>query len=463
MLHNYCYLKNRILFLFLCLILVSYTADIFAESQKIPRDVYGILLKAKAEIELLRRQSGIRTSWPKISSNSKHYPRHSLQKCFELLEKINRLRNIKQMGIITTPRYPSRKITPDEVYVVAIRLLEELRIVTGNANLENKSFAVDPKIVIEYETNYILLSEISRALDPVLGIEGFTSDDVYAQTKRVIENARFLRSSQNLAEIKKEPDLNMTILRHPNHVLKEVYNVLEKISQIERNLKIDPCEVPKLQYRRIESNEVYDAMHNVLTELQRIKLCLGFEFHTSYPEPEGGKAPNDVIYNLKLAQNLLPLFDGKTPLLRKDPNNLKKTSTDIFTVASRIAQKLKLDIKARGFYIKHTKEQCQGEHELKHIYRKTIECLQKVNKLRVKAGLSETAIDEYPLHEINSCDTFELVLRLENDLDIIHKVQYGKVYAAKAELSDSFDEKASAEAYLRMCQNSDILGLLTGF
>lgn len=459
-LYNYYNLKKNILICFLCLIFVTHTSDILADSQKVTQDVYGVLQEIKAEVKLLRKQYEIRTAWPKISTYSKHYPRHMLQKCFEIFEKIKLLRNIKQMGEITTPYYPSRKIIPDEVYDVAVRLLGELRIVIENVNLKNKSLDISPKVVSEYEANYILLSEISRALDPVLGLDGFTSNDVYTQTKRVIENVRFLRSSQNLPEIDEAPDLDMTFLRHPNHVLKEVYKLLEKISQIETALKVDPCEVPKLQFRQIEPNEVYDAMHNVLTELQRIKYHLGFEFHTSDLESETGKTYNDAIYNLKLTQNLLPLFDGKIPLLKEDPNNLKKSSTDIFKVTVRIAQKLTLDGKAHGITIKLEKELPPGTFELEHIYHKTNECLQKSNKLRVKAGLVETAINEYPLRGIDSCGIFALVSRFEKDLDIIHKAQHGKVYEIEEELSDSFSKKNTTEVYWQMWQNSYILDSL---
>jgi len=444
------------------LILIAFSSNVSAAISKTPGDVYAVLQQARVEVEILRQQSKVKRSWPVIKTVTKPYPRHVLMKCDEVLVKLNRLRKIKRMGEVTIPVYPSRNITPDDVYDMSVRMLKELRIVTGSSKSQRRITSIGPESKIKYEMNYQLLSEISRALDPVLGIEGFTPADVHALTGRVVANALFLRTSQNLPEPVEEPDFDMRRKRHPNHALMEVYETLSQVSQLERNLWMEPCEVPKLKSRKIGPNEVYDAVLTVMAELQRIKYRLGLEYRTKTPKTESGKTPNDVIYNLKVAQILLPPFDGTTPLQQHNPEALQKKPADVFIVAERITKELEQDRKIEGITLVPRKAPLLEGNQPKHIYQKTLECLEKVNRLRKQTGFFPTAIGDYPLREITLSKVYELVVRLDDEFDLLQKAQHGRPHKLETDQDSFIGEKTHDDVYQKIWQVSFLLDTIIG-
>ncbi|MCP5007193.1 MAG: hypothetical protein GY941_25110 [Planctomycetes bacterium] len=276
---SHCYRKIGTLCLFLLFIFITSASHVEAISSKTPQDVYFVLQRVKAEVVLLRERARLEEPWPEIEITTKHYPRHVFQKCYETMEKVNRLRWLKKMGTITIPFYPLREITPNEVYDVSVRLLGELRIITANVDSSLHITCVSGNEEITYNTNYKALSEISMAMDSMLGLSGYTMSGIHAMSERVVSNARFIRASQNLPRNEAVPDFDMTTLRHPNHVLREACVLLEKIREVEINLWMSPCDVPNVPRRSIEPNEVYETVLYLFGELQSIKYRLGIYTH----------------------------------------------------------------------------------------------------------------------------------------------------------------------------------------
>ncbi len=383
-----------------------------------PADVYACLLQAKKEVELLRRQARVRQRWPRVEKQPDRYPRHVLQKCYEVLEKINRLRSIEGMGPITIPQYPTRRITPNEVLTAAKRMLAELRLLTrGQEHVSHPAPSPRPRRRVGYGDNYAMLQEISLALDPVMGVRGFSPDDVFAQSIRVLNNARFLRMSQNLSLDIPAPPRGRG--GRSNHALIAAVALLDKIARAEHNLWMKPCRVPPIPRRRIEPNEVYDSLQIVLAELQRIKYRLGLERHFPIPVVERGKTPDDVIRNLKWAKALLPEFSIEQPLIQYDPATLSKTPDDVYRVAEQINRALVRYRRLRGIRVPPRDIIPMPGRQPKHVYQKTLECLWKVNRLRKQLGLGPTAIPDFPLRRITPNEVYDLAVRLRAELGLI--------------------------------------------
>ncbi len=427
-----------------------------------PADVYARLLQAKQEVELLRRQARVRQAWPRVSKQPDRYPRHVLQKCYEVLEKINRLRSIEGMGPITIPQYPTRRITPDEVLTAAKRMLAELRLLTRGQEYDSPSSPPPvPSRTVGYGDNYAMLQEISLALDPVMGVRGFSPDDVYAQSIRVLNNARFLRMSQNLS-----PDV------HPpprgrggrsNHALMASVSLLGKIARAEHNLWMKPCRVPQVPRRRIEPNEVYDSLQIVLAELQRIKYRLGLERHFPIPVVERGKTPDDVIRNLKWAKALLPEFSLKRPLIQYDPASLSKTPDDVFRVAKQINRSLVRYRRLRGIRVVPRAIIPMPGRQPKHVYQKTLECLWKVNRLRKQLGMGPTAMPEFPLRRITPNEVYDLAVRLRAELGLIEQKTEGRSTPPRPKPVDQLIRgKTPSDVYHLMWRNLTLLDTVIG-
>ncbi len=196
--------------------MVAFTLSlsVWAEGEvlsKTPGDVFVLVEALQFQTKALRERKNIRTNWPSIPVQHGKSPRHVYQKGLEVLDKISRLRRIEHMGPVTVPVLPSRKITPEEVYELVLRLTGE--------------------------------------------IEVFTKGEV----------TRFLRMTQNLP-MEVEPSAK-TEGKHPNHALAMSYRLLEKIALAEKNLWMDPVKVPVVPKRVIKPEEVYDSLLSVMAEL----------------------------------------------------------------------------------------------------------------------------------------------------------------------------------------------------
>ena len=300
----------------ICLLAAMFFVFTRAEAKqrqdKSPNEVFEKTLELKMQVMSLRDFLNVELPWPKVSLITTGItPQHVLQKSLELLDKINRLRRVMKLGPITVPSFPSREITPNEVYDMVSRLVDELSSIHKTKSSDNKK-TIKHKGKVPVDV-YRELSEISSAIDPMLGIRGLKPTDVYAQSLKVLKQVRFLRISQNLPEEVKPPVL--TEGKHPNHSLATTYKLLKKISLSESNLWMQPVLVPKVPNRVIEPGEVYDALHIVLAELERVKFRLGVERRFKIEQVKGIKTPDDVIYNLVWAIRLMPDFILKRRLI----------------------------------------------------------------------------------------------------------------------------------------------------
>ncbi len=451
--HNY--------FLYLIIIIAGYcVVPSYAQSSATPSDVNYILQVAKFETLFLRKSHHINSSWPVVSRNDERFPRHVLQKCFEVLQKINRIRKNRGLGEITIPVYPTREITPNEVYTAAERIVGELQILNNHYEEKHYSdYPVSRRSNIRVEENYALLHEISLALDPVLGIRGFTPRDVYAQSMRVLKNAQFIHDSQLSIQYIEKPPLETG--KHSNHAMKAAINLLGKISVAEKNLWMKPTPVPLLPNRKIEPNEVYDILQIVLAEQQRIKYRLGLERHFAIPEVTGTRTPNDVIQNLVWAEQLTPDFKVSDPLIQYDQRSLKKTPSDVYQVAYEINQQLLLYKKQRGIRIK-PKEVIRVNNRLpKHVFQKTLHCIEKINRHREQIGLGRSAVQEHPLREITPTEVYDLSVRLLSEIKLIAR-HTGITGQNNIPLPPMFTSKTPTDVYEMMSRNANLLDTIIG-
>ncbi len=411
---------NRLLGLLLLLIAVPAHAVLYT-----PEETFYKIRTLAALTLALQEISGKPVSLPNVKVEGGKAPRHEYQKSLEVLSKINRYRQIHKLGPVAVPPYPSRQITANEVYEMVQRLIAEMRVLVGNEVFQQAQTYADRHVPIPGHftraQNYELLWRISKAFDPLLGVRGFTPSDVYGQTLVVLDAIRFLRTTQNIPGMPPKPPRPQN--KHPNHALKEAATLISIINQAERNLWMDPVEIPDIPKRVITPTEVYDQMQTIIAELQRIKYRLGVERDLIDPPKQSGKTPDDVVQNLRWAQKAMPTFPLDRRLFQYDPKTLLKTPSDVYAIAENVLRKLRAYKRFRGIRMHAQKAPYVSGLQPRHVYQKTTEVLGKVVSLREQVGLGASALPLYPMRPVSPSDVYQTMARLDRELNLIYKNQ----------------------------------------
>jgi len=399
-------------FLFLCLLLVN---ALFA-SVKTPSDVYSESLVLKQMLESLRLENGVKEPLKEIEPQRDKLPRHVLQKSIEVLRKVDKYREIHNMGAITVPPVPSRDITPQDVYENVERLKEEvcylLKKKTDRKTFQYKQFYNKTPSDVYRE-----LWIISLGFDTLLG-QGFTPTDVYAQTEQIVEIIQFLRQSQREKKQLTLPSLKSN--QHPNHALYKSVELIAKIAKAEKKLWMSSVPIPKVKQKVISPTEVYDSLQTVIAELNRISRRLGLERDFALKVAKGKKTPADVVQNLEYAIALLPSFSFDRKLNQYPKASLVKTPNDVFALSEYILEKIEYIKIQKG--IKTKAKETRYIYGLKpiHVYEKGIENLEKVAKLKKFEGFKASEIPDSPTTKITPSEVYELILRLDDEIGLLY-------------------------------------------
>lgn len=431
-------------------------------TEKTPNDVYYQVQQLAEDVRVLRRENGITSPWPQVKFEGGREPRHVFQKALEVLEKINNYRlNIAKTGGITVPRFPGRDITPNEVYSVVLRLRQELAPLVQEKQQKRLTRRKKQNRMYTPSHVYAALSEVSFALEETLGLRGITPSEVYTRSIKIIELVKFLRRSQsNLSNIS-EPDRGQGKL--PNHALKSVHALMQKIHRAEQNLWMKPLKLPKLPRRVITPSDVYDAMGVAMAELQRIQFRLGLEREFAEPPVQKGKTPDDVIQNTVWATALLPQFELGKPLQQYDRSSLIKTPNQVFAITEHILRQLKQYRRLQGIQNPIHKIQVIPGLKPRHVYGKTLEIMEKVNLLRQRHNMGSIAVPRYPLRTITPTEVFDLTLRLDGELILLYGISEMDLKPWLTSLSeDEYEGKQPSDVFLNMQRISNLLDSLLG-
>lgn len=412
---------------------------------KTPDDVYQRVMQLKQQMMSLREANGISSPWPSVEKPTDLAPRHVLQKNLEVLDKIKRLRRIRKMGPITVPLFPTRNITPNEVYDMTGRLIEELKLFPEVAGATTAP--LEPVTGKTSSEVYQELWNISLAMNPLLGVRGLKPTDVYGQSLKILGQVRFLRISQSLSvEIPPPP---RTEGKRPNHALQQAFHLLDKIALAEHNLWIEPIKVPKVPRREIKPGEVYDALLIVQAEVERVKYRLGVDRDIAVPELEGQKTPDDVLYNLTWATELMPQFPNSAPIKQYPQQSLNKTPNQLYGLAEHITEELLEYRKWRGIQLMPREIPRQANLQAHNVYQKTLRVMDKVSQVREQEGLGALALPQGHLRQITLTEVYDLLIRLDAELELIYarigmpavlaELDHGRVYSDKTE-SDVFQQ-----------------------
>lgn len=410
---------------------------------KKPADVYQRVMLFKQQVEQLRSARGVADPWPEAQTPNDMAPRHVFEKALEILDKIKRLRRANKMGPIAVPYFPTREITPNEVYDIAGRLQEELKLFPELSGF--KLTPVEKTIGITPSDVYRQLQEISFAINPLLGVRGLTPTDVYLQSIKVVEQVKFLRISQSLPLDIPKPQ--KTTGKHPNHSLQQAYKLIEKISTAQHNLWIPPITTPSLPKREITPGEVHNTLLIVQAELERIKFRLGIERPIELEEVTGRKSPDDVLQNLKWATQMMPQFSAQDRLIQYPNSSLVKNANHLYALAEHITKELGAYRNQRGIRAGVAAMHKQADLQPHHVYQKIHQVMHKVNEIRKQVGLGKLAISPKKMRRATLTEVYDQLLRLDLELGFIYEKTGMKARIMDPGSTTLYDDKTPSDVY----------------
>ncbi len=252
-----------------------------AEANVTPDQVYSLTQRLQAEVELLKKHFEIDRDVVAPEFDLPLTPGHSWQKTYEILFKINILRQKYGLPFIAVPsREPREEPHPMLVYEQVRRLLTELDVLKFYLQIPGGTpppREVNGKQPIDV---FNLLNAISYQLDSLNG-ESFTPSHVFAQAIRISEDIKVLLEALGIHDDTISPP------KQENTRPAEVYLVgLELLGEIQRINRLAGLPVLDIEAFRlpppITPSEVFTLTGIILAELQPLKARLELK-HTLTP------------------------------------------------------------------------------------------------------------------------------------------------------------------------------------
>lgn len=165
---------------------------------------------------------------------------------------------------------------------------------------------------------------------------------------------------------------------------------------------MDAVPIPEVKQKVISPTEVYDSLHTVIAELNRLSRRLGLERSFKLTIPKEKKTPADVVQNLEYAIALLPTFSFEKMLNQYLKDSLIKTPNDVFALSEYILQKIAYIKVQKGLETLAKKTTYIYGLKPIHVYEKGIENLEKVAKLKKLEGFKPSQVPDCVVY--HKCD-----------------------------------------------------------
>jgi hypothetical protein len=279
-----------------------------AQSEVTPSHVYQASQELIAEIELLRSKLTIRDYPPNPEPQEDRSPIHAYAKSLEVLLKLIWIE--QKYGIAPSPlgQIPVKAVISKDVLEVVNILLDEVRRIKAELRIKSKADKPPYREGKEPSDVYNNLSVASSLLDGVVG-RSLSFNDVYRNTEYVIDEMSFIANKLGVTLDHKPPVAKRRKL--PKDIAQQVYLAVNRIIDLQENLKMNASNVPRLTMVRITPSEVYDATSVLLAELVRIKHYLKIETPYRVRSLPFAKRPADVFANMRLTNKNLHTLNTK--------------------------------------------------------------------------------------------------------------------------------------------------------
>ncbi|MCV6636139.1 hypothetical protein [Candidatus Albibeggiatoa sp. nov. NOAA] len=249
--------------------------DNYQITKTTPSDVYEKLYIINQEIKILKQFFHVTAQVKPSNITTELYPRHMWQKTYEVLVKINLLREKYGLPYIAvSSREPRKAPPPIIVYEQMLRILTEIKIIKYAFNIPNIEFPVQKFTNIKVVDSFNFISNISAELDLLLG-KSLTPSFVFAQAMRISEDINAILDVLDITNDSIPPpkDTNTT----PQESYETAQKLMTEVARLQRMTGVNGIEFKELRPEKITPGDVFSMTGILLAELQTIKAYLGLK------------------------------------------------------------------------------------------------------------------------------------------------------------------------------------------
>jgi len=287
------------------MILIVFITFTLQAKEATPSDVYAQVIQIQKELKLIKTHFEI-TKKPKyeIMSKTQLKPRHTWQKAYEILVKINILRRSNGLAVLEPVNMePRLKRDPVLVYEMTQRILQEIKIFKYRMDINEVSSV--PKVYANKTPMDVFnkLRAVSVDMDILNGQE-FTPSYVFGESMRIYEDINIILKQLNIKD-QSVPPIKILDAK-PKDTYEVCLKLLKKITMLEASIGMEGIDVSILLRNQVTPGNVYELSQIVIAELQVIKASLGIRYSiTPAARYYTQKSPSDVAQVLGWSFNKL--------------------------------------------------------------------------------------------------------------------------------------------------------------
>jgi len=279
------------------LIILFLVVDFLTAREITPNEVYGQATIIEEEIHSLLKYYGIKHDHFIIDNNNKKIstalkPRNVWQKTYEIMIKINILRQEKDLPIIEPVNMPPvANLNPDLVYEQTQRILTELKIFKtrmGIDQLDYKTRKFEHKNPLDV---FNKLNDVSLLIDD-LNKNKVTPSYVFGENMRVYDDISLILDTLNINDSTIPAKKNSAST--PNDTAHTALKILEKIKQLQVLSGIAFVDFNDFNKKKQTPSDVFSLTQMIIAELQTIKAYLKIPNITSAAAHYNTKTPSEV-------------------------------------------------------------------------------------------------------------------------------------------------------------------------
>lgn len=255
------------------------TLSLCAKSEITPNEVYSQVDLITKQIRYLLKHFHIEHNHKGLEEEENMMqldyvrPRNSWQKTYEIMVKINILRNKYKLPTVEPINIePVLDLEPDLVYEQTQRILTELEIFKIRMNIKSPIFKKKRYKNKKPIDVFNALTHASETMDE-LNKGGFTSSYVFGENMRVYNDLRVIVEYLYI-EDRTIPD-KINKLATPSDTFKTGMIMLKKIKNIQQGAGIGFVDFSKLKKEKATSSDVFMITQMIIAELQTIKAFVG--------------------------------------------------------------------------------------------------------------------------------------------------------------------------------------------
>ena len=184
----------------------------------------------------------------------------------------------------------------------------------------------------------VILVFAQSELRPEPVVEGSASASHVDQlVEDIISEIVVLRKAMDVQSTPREPGVQ--VRKVPLHVHAKMIEVLEKLTRLQRRLKMPVAQVPQIPIKQIESEDVAQLARVVLVQLRLVKSKLNLTESIKETSFVDGMTASDIYEKTWRASYLLDALVGET-----DPNYVFRNVLYVRSELEQIAEKLAVSL-----------------------------------------------------------------------------------------------------------------------